>query len=220
MYIMNVFTICYIMCTYTTCMHIYKHVQLIYSILRMCIQTLTIHIHPYYTYTLIQALSWNEDDDIGITNKSKALKIVVLQGLFHPSDFNATDLKFEKDLEEDIASECSKCGEIEKITLFTNNINGIIIVKYKTSYAALECITLMNNRYFGGNKIRAFFWDGVTDYTVAAPTNDSVTGGMSGSGESSVDAAEREEEHRLDEFGDWLEQGQDDLPEEFQLRTE
>lgn len=197
---------------YTNARYAYTHLLFLLNYIH------TPTIHPSH----IQALSWNEDDDIGITNKSKALKIIVLQGLFHPSDFNTntnTDLKFEKDLEEDIASECSKCGEIEKITIFTNNINGIVIVKFKTSYAALECITLMNNRYFGGNKIRAYFWDG-TDYTV--PTSGSGAGGMSGSGggESGVDAKESEEEHRLDEFGDWLEQGQDDLPEEFQLRTE
>jgi hypothetical protein len=34
------------------------------------------------------------------------------------------------------------------------------------------------------------------------------------------DEEEKQEEHRLDEFGDWLEQNQEELPEEFILRTE
>ena len=137
--------------------------------------------------------------------KSKALKIIVLEGIFRPSDF-AQNPDFEKELEEDISTECEKFGEIEKITVFSSSPQGVIIVKFATSFAAQECIKVMNGRFFGGLQIKCFFWDGSTNYA-AVPMQ-------------VQEAEERVEEARLDEFGDWLEKGQDDLPEEFRLKVE
>ena len=150
-----------------------------------------------------QALAWNEDDDIGV-NKSQALKIIVLEGMFDPIDF-ANDPKFEEDLEKDIVTECEKFGQILKMTLFSKNPRGIVIVKFNTGYAAQETIKLMNGRFFNGKKMKAYYWDGKTDYTVSS---------------SSSEQNEEEEDQRLNEFGDWLDKDQEDLPEEFQLRTE
>jgi hypothetical protein len=42
----------------------------------------------------------------------------VLEGMFRPNDF-LENPNFSSELEEDIGSECSKCGEIEKITVFS-----------------------------------------------------------------------------------------------------
>lgn len=192
-----------------------------------------------------QALAWNEDDDIGVS-KASALRIVVLEGMFTPADFEQ-DPDFGDDLEADVAAECGKCGEIEKLTVFSQNVRGVVVVKFATSYAAQECIQLMNGRFFGGNKIRCFFWDGATNYTVtsrslgmnsaakrakaAAAEVGRVGAGLATVGEeddvseSVIALADEEDEevierNRLDEFGDWLEKEQDDLPEEFRLRTE
>lgn len=153
-----------------------------------------------------QALSWNEDDDIGVNSKA-ALKIVVLEGLFRPTDF--TDPAFSDELEQDIAGECSKCGEIDKITVFSKNPKGIVIVKFTTSFASQECVKLMDGRFFGGSRIRCYFWDGVTNYT------------MEGSQTlQRMEEEEEEEKERLDEFGDWLEKSQAELPPELRLRVE
>ena len=91
------------------------------------------------------------------------------------------------------------------MTLFSRNPLGIVILKFNTGYAAQETIKLMNGRFFGGKKIKAYFWDGKTDYTVSS---------------TSAEQDEEEEDKRLNEFGDWLEKEQEDLPEEFRLRTE
>lgn len=66
----------------------------------------------------------------------------------------------------------------------------------------------MNCRFFGGKQLKSYFWDGVTNYSVT--------------GHSALREEEEEkaEAARLDEFGDWLENEQEDLPEEFKLRTE
>ena len=98
-----------------------------------------------------QALSWNEDDDGG-ASKFSFLKIVVLENMFTPSDFD--DEEFLPELEEDIATECGKVGEIEKITVFSSNPRGIVVVKFSTAFAAQRCIELMDGRFFGGKKIR------------------------------------------------------------------
>lgn len=170
-----------------------------------------------------QALAWNEDDDMGIS-KSSALKIVVLEGMFTLDYFKSankkgTNAESEEDrlvqeLEEDVAEEVSKIGEIEKITIFTKNPNGIIVIRFTTSFAAQECIRLMNGRYFSGRKIKCFFWDGVTNYAMVSKHLASVLN------DEEEDEEEKEEKDRLDEFGDWLDKDQEELPEEFRLKAE
>jgi HIV Tat-specific factor 1 len=156
-----------------------------------------------------QALLWNEDDDIGVS-KSAALRIIVLEGMFHPHDFSqlANSLaNDEEDLQQEIAEECEKFGAIDKITLFARNPRGIVVVKFSTSFAAQECIRVMNGRFFAGRKIKCYFWDGVSNYSITTE-------------QKQEEEEEKQEASRLDEFGDWLEQDQADLPEEFQLRSE
>jgi HIV Tat-specific factor 1 len=151
-----------------------------------------------------QALAWNEDDDLGVSKK-RALKIIVLEGMFDLEDVK--DDKFMDELEADIVSECEKCGAIEKITVFSKNPRGIVIVKFGTAFAAQECVRILDGRFFGGRKIKAFFWDGKSNYSV--PLSDAATA-----------AAEAEDEERLKEFGDWLDHEQEDLPEELKPRVE
>lgn len=153
------------------------------------------------------ALAWNEDDDSGIA-RSSALRIVVLEGMFVPSDFLIAG--FDAELEEDIASECSKFGDIEKLTVFSKNPRGIAVVKFATAFAAQECIRTMNGRFFGGRQLKSFYWDGATNYSISSATTSA----------EAEDAEEKEEEKRLEEFGSWLEAEQEELPEEFRLRTE
>lgn len=150
-----------------------------------------------------QALAWNDEDDIGVSKK-QALRIVVLEGMFLPSDFDSST--FSDELEQDVASECGKCGEIDKITVFSKNIRGIVIVKFKTSFAAQECIRTMNGRYFSGRRLRSYFWDGVANYAQMSSKQE--------------EEEEKKELARIDEFGDWLEEEQNELPEEFRLVVE
>ena len=151
-----------------------------------------------------QALAWNEDDDVGVS-RSRALKIVVIEGMFTPADFE--DAAFSDTLERHVASECEKCGQIEKITVFSKNIRGVVIVKFATSYAAQECLRVMDGRIFHARKLRCYFWDGATDFSAGTQAHER-------------DEAEQLEVARLDEFGDWLENAQEDLPDEFKLHVE
>lgn len=93
--------------------------------------------------------------------------------MFEPSDFS--EHSFSDELEGDVATECGKCGQIEKITVFSKNPRGVVIVKFSTSYASQECVKLMDGRFFGGKKLRCYFWDGATDYTGTYVINISPT---------------------------------------------
>lgn len=56
------------------------------------------------------------------------------------------------------------------------------------------------HRFFGGKKIRSFFWDGVTNYTITSDVS------------QKIEEEEKQEASRLDEFGDWLDNVQEELP--------
>jgi HIV Tat-specific factor 1 len=120
-------------------------------------------------------------------SKRRALRIVVVEGMFHPSDSEGNPQFFEE-LEKEIAEEFEKCGPLEKITVFSKNPKGVVIVKFATAFAAQECVRIMDGRYFGGKKLRSTFWDGVTNY--------SLDGQAPGQQQGGVDVDEK----RLEEF--------------------
>ena len=69
------------------------------------------------------ALSWNEEgveDDHG-------LKIVVIMGLFDPKDIE--DDAFLAELEHSLVTECTKFGQLAKVTIIERNPKGVAIVK-------------------------------------------------------------------------------------------
>ncbi len=132
--------------------------------------------------------------------------------MFDPKEGENNEQFFE-DLEKDLVVECEKCGPIDKITVFSTHPKGVVIIKFHTSFAAQECIRIMDGRYFGGRRLRSMFWDGVTNYSTPSAGGGAVA---ESKGEQSKDA----DEERLEEFGDWLEHEQEDLPEEFRLRVE
>jgi len=172
-------------------------------------------------------LSWAEDGDEAAAGRGQGqglqanLKIVILENLFSPADLVPTAQEvqaaaaaglearsaFEAELEEDVASECEKLGEVEKITLFSRNPRGVVAVKFRTAAAAQAAVRKMEGRCFGGRELRAYFFDGETDYTAG------------GSYEEAALREQQEEEKRQASFGSWLD-GQSQLPPELQLRTE
>jgi RNA recognition motif-containing protein len=151
----------------------------------------------------LQAVGWDEGENGRIAGGLKGLRIVVLMNLFDPMELqHDTDDEKLQALEREVRTECDECGTVEKITVFSNNPAGVMIVKFANPTAASEAVTKFNGMVLrNGRKVVASYWDGVTDYTC----RDEVT-------------EEKEAEKRLDEFGDWLEN--QDLPEEFQLKVE
>eukprot|EP01138_Halocafeteria_seosinensis_P016273 gb/GECG01016603.1/.p1 GENE.gb/GECG01016603.1/~~gb/GECG01016603.1/.p1 ORF type:complete len:519 (+),score=101.82 gb/GECG01016603.1/:1-1557(+) len=136
------------------------------------------------------ALSWAEDG-----STSTGLKIVVLKNVFSPGELQAKSGSTEK-LKDDLRSECqAEFGDVSKVTVFENNPEGVVLVKFKNDGAAAKCLHSMNQRNHSGRTLIAEFYDGITDYRCDTHQVD-----------------EEEEEERLDEFGEWLESGEAEHP--------
>lgn len=145
-----------------------------------------------------QAIGWDEGDNGRITGGLKGLRIVVLKHLFTLSMLQSDDTILDQ-LEKQIRKECSEFGDVEKITVFSKNPQGVILVKFVQPAAATEAVKLYNGRKWGQNKIEASYWDGITDFTA-------------------YDDAADDTEQRLEAFGKWLEN--QELPDEFKLKVE
>jgi len=143
-----VFYVTFIINTLLCCVNSF----LLCSVLALCVRA--VPIKPQYELKMtlhhLLLLFFPHTHSAGVS-RAAALRIIVIEGLFKPSDF--LDPTFSDELETDIASECEKCGTIEKLTFFSSNPRGIAVVKFGTSYAAQECIRLMNGRFFAGTSL-------------------------------------------------------------------
>mmetsp|Transcript_9063 Transcript_9063/g.19426 ORF Transcript_9063/g.19426 Transcript_9063/m.19426 type:complete len:727 (-) Transcript_9063:1202-3382(-) len=150
----------------------------------------------------LQAVGWDEGENGRITGGRKGLCIIVLKGMF-----DLVELQKEGDdkvlcaLEQEIRKECREWGDVEKITAFSKNPEGVVVVKFGQPTAANTAVSEYHGRMRKGRRIDASFWDGVTDYTVREEEKE-----------------KKEENKRLDEFGQWLDD--QDLPEELRLKVE
>ena len=152
-----------------------------------------------------QAVDWDESENGRITGGVKGLRIIVLKHVFTLNQLSEThdEDAFLKVLESTLYKECSEMGTVEKITIFSQNPEGVVVIKFTQPSAATDAIKAFDGRSLvpNHNKVEAIFWDGVTDYTVRD------------------EHREREEtEQRHDEFGSWLDN--QELPEEFRLRVD
>jgi HIV Tat-specific factor 1 len=162
-----------------------------------------------------QAIDWDDGEINGrLTGGRKGLHIIVLKRMFHPSDWGNDEKKEESLLallEQKVrTSSEEEFGPVEKITVFSKNPQGIVVVKFTQPGAASDAVKAWNGRSFQvGNgtkarKVEAAFWDGVEDFTMRNDTKEEV-----------------EMAKRHDAFGAWIEShAEDELPEEFRLRVE
>jgi len=94
--------------------------------------------------------------------ESKLSRCIVLKNMVGPEDVDQA-------LEQEVTEECSKFGLVEKVIIYQetqNNKQGIseeVIVKifilFRKSDDARNAVDALNNRFFGGRKIKAEFYD-------------------------------------------------------------
>ena len=150
----------------------------------------------------LQAVGWDEGENGRITGGRKGLCIIVLKGMFDLVELqNEGEDEVLSALEQDIRKECIEWGDVEKITAFSKNPEGVVVIKFGQPTAASTAVSHYHGRMRKGRKIDASFWDGVTDYTVREEEKE-----------------KKEESKRLDDFGKWLDN--QDLPEELRLKVE
>eukprot|EP01117_Protostelium_nocturnum_P004389 TRINITY_DN1589_c0_g1_i7.p1 TRINITY_DN1589_c0_g1~~TRINITY_DN1589_c0_g1_i7.p1 ORF type:complete len:293 (-),score=117.57 TRINITY_DN1589_c0_g1_i7:295-1173(-) len=125
-------------------------------------------------YDQQQELGWEEDDNCH----------VILTGMFTQEEA-WTYPNFFEELKEDILKECEKIGPVKNIKIFERNPQGVVAVRFQEHPAASRCIDKMDGRFFAGQKLSAFFYDGYADYEVKE--------------------TEEQREARIASFHDWLE---------------
>jgi len=106
-------------------------------------------------------LDWVERDG----KRSKFDRIVILKNMFDVSEFEK-EPQLIIDLREEISSECEKFGVVKKVLIFDRNPQGVASVLFHEPEMADTCVEALNGRWFGGKRISAETYDGVTDYQV------------------------------------------------------
>jgi HIV Tat-specific factor 1 len=155
----------------------------------------------------LQAMDWDEGEFNGrLTGGRKGLRIVVLKGMFDAIGLGKLQERDEENvlhrLEQDLRNSCEEWGAtIEKMTVFSKNKEGVVVLKFAQPGAASKVVKQMNGLTMDGRTVEASFWDGKTDFTVV-----------------DEEAVTKELEHRHEAFGDWLDS--QDLPEELRLQSE
>ncbi|KAL7722101.1 RNA-binding protein [Entamoeba marina] len=93
------------------------------------------------TYDQSRELDWDDNKLIH----------VVIKNMFNLNEVTPT---FIKELKEDIRDEVSeRCGDVETITIFETNPEGVVVIKFKTHEGAERCVNLMNNRWFSKRQL-------------------------------------------------------------------
>jgi HIV Tat-specific factor 1 len=67
-----------------------------------------------------------------------------------------------------------------------NPSSGYVKIKFSSALHADECVKMMEGRFFDGRRLKAYYWDGKTDYRIVRETADELN-------------------KRIDDFGQWLE---------------
>ncbi|CAM6094300.1 unnamed protein product [Calypogeia fissa] len=106
-----------------------------------------------------RALGWGGFDDA----KKKEPITVILKHMFTREEL-LSDATLLPELEVDIAEECTKVGPIERLRVYENHPEGVVMVKFKDRPDGLKCIQIMNGRWFGGRQIEAFEDTGLINY--------------------------------------------------------
>lgn len=107
--------------------------------------------------------NWEETDQLRHEKRQKYLKryekTVVLQHCFTLDEI-AEDPEVVEDIEQDMFDECSKFGQIVKVIVYDEEPEGIVLVKFADKSAADLCVLKLGGRFFGGQQLNAFIYDG------------------------------------------------------------
>lgn len=92
-------------------------------------------------------------------------RVVIIKNLFSPEDFDK-EVSLLLEYQQDIRSECLKCGDVRKVVIYDRHPEGVAQVTFREPAEAQACIQLLNGRWFSQRKISAEIWDGKTKYKI------------------------------------------------------
>ncbi|KAG7208481.1 hypothetical protein KM043_014707 [Ampulex compressa] len=96
----------------------------------------------------------------------KCERVVIIKNLFAPEDFDR-EVALLLEYQQDIRSECLKCGDVRKVIIYDRHPEGVAQVTFREPAEAQACVQLLNGRWFSQRKISAEIWDGKTKYKVS-----------------------------------------------------
>lgn len=132
-------------------------------------------------------LDWRPDKMRG--EREKHERVVIIKNLFEPKEFdNHVDLII--DYQNDLREECSKCGTVKKVVIYSSEPEGVAEVRMGDPEEADIVVQMMHRRYFGKRMLTAELWDGKTKYK--------------------ANETETENKDRLSNWDKFLEQDDDD----------
>ena len=116
---------------------------------------------------------------------------MIIEGLYTQEEVSENNERlqlFFEELELELRSEIeSQMGPVERMQFFPENPGGFVKIKFQSAVHAEECIKVMEGRFFDSRQLKAYFWDGKTDYRIVRETAEEL-------------------DRRIDDFGKWLEQ--------------
>ncbi|EZA58058.1 hypothetical protein DMN91_006306 [Ooceraea biroi] len=95
----------------------------------------------------------------------KCERVVIIKNLFAPEDFDK-EVQLLLEYQQDIRSECLKCGDVRKVVIYDRHPEGVAQVTFREPAEAQACVQLLNGRWFSQRKISAEIWDGKTKYKI------------------------------------------------------
>ncbi|CAN8076705.1 unnamed protein product [Agarophyton chilense] len=107
-----------------------------------------------------EKMSW-ADEQHDERNAPNACRIVILKNVFDANTANAADYDL---IREDMQHGCAECGQVDKVSVFERSVEGAVAVKFNSIQACLQCIQVMNARWYDGRQLSAQLYDGKTDY--------------------------------------------------------
>ncbi|KAJ5940779.1 hypothetical protein N7516_000947 [Penicillium verrucosum] len=158
------------------------------------------------TERLNKKLSDWGDDEAEETLKAihaaeEARRHVIMKHMFTLKELEEDPLA-SIEIADDVRSECSKIGDVTKVVVWDGEADGVVTVRFVLTADARRCVQTMHGRYFGGNTVLAYIWDGDEKFKKYKPRRDAE-----GKMVNPLDA-EIEENERLERYGDWLESGE------------
>ncbi|KAL0205443.1 hypothetical protein P9112_000750 [Eukaryota sp. TZLM1-RC] len=107
-----------------------------------------------------KALGWEESSE-----PPPSTRTVVLRNMFTIQEME-TEAGLTSELRADVHEECIKFGHVEKVSIFSNNPEGIVTVRFKERACAVDCVHVFNGRIYDGKVVIADLWDGKEKFKI------------------------------------------------------
>lgn len=138
------------------------------------------------------------------------MKIVIVKDAFDPVEVSAMAAAEAEALFENVRAvleqAASEYGDVEKVTVFKENAEGAVAVKFRAFEHASRCKLGLEGRRCAGRVLRTEFYDGVTNYKAATGSGAAVSNAGAAHADGAPGRGQADERQRLQGFSQWLDE--------------